>query len=397
MNALENIFFTDFSPAGKEALLPHLKVQGFQDAVYLFHEGDAPDGIYLVLEGEIEILKTAGHREQILGVFGPGQFLGEAAVLDGLGRSTCARARGHVVIVKVPTQPLMETLAKESVLVTIHLFQRVLTYFRRTNDLFVREVIHKEKLALVGEMAASLMHDLRNPLSGIRLASDLMKMLHQDTDTVRACDGIATQCDRIAAMATDLLEVSRGEVKLHLQHTSTTAFLEQFQYLNSEYIRHAEVKIVFKAEPADIEIDPMRMLRLLQNLITNAVEATAPKEGGLIQVEAWVEEGRLFLLIKDNGPGLPDSVIERIFEPFSTYGKKGGTGLGMAIAKNVVEAHHGTITFKTARGEGTSFLIEVPQFVATAHEHPPIAPALGQAVPAQRPLPGPPRDVVGRI
>jgi signal transduction histidine kinase len=369
MDALENQFFRDFSAEGKAALLPHLKVEGFQNGVYLFHEGDAPDGVYLLVEGEIEILKTAGQREEMLSLFRAGEFLGEAAVLDGQGRSTCARARGHVVVVKVPNKPLMETLAREPVMVTIRLFQRVLGYFRRTNDLYVREVIHKEKLALVGEMAATLMHDLRNPLSGIRLAADLVKMLHQDPETVRCCDGIDVQCSRIAAMATDLLEVSRGEVKLRLEHSTTTALLDRFQALNADYLERSEVKVVLKADPAEIEVDTMRLLRLLQNLVTNAVEATANKPGGLIDIGAWVEDSRLFLMVKDNGPGLPDEVVDHMFEPFSTHGKLGGTGLGMAIVKNVVAAHRGVITFKTARGEGTSFLVELPQFASGVHEH----------------------------
>ena len=375
MDALENQFFRDFSAEGKAALLPHLKVEGFQNGVYLFHEGDAPDGVYLVAEGEIEILKTAGHREELLSVFRPGEFLGEAAVLDGHGRSTCARARGHVVVLKVPNKPLMETLAREPVAVTVRLFQRVLSYFRRTNDLYVREVVHKEKLALVGEMAATLMHDLRNPLSGIRLAADLMKMTHHDPESLRCCEGIDVQCNRIAAMATDLLEVSRGEVKLHLEKTDTTSLLDRFEALNADYMERSGLKVVIRADPAAIEIDAMRLLRLLQNLVTNAVEATAKKPGGLIDIEAWAENGRLFLLVKDNGPGLPDAVVDHMFEPFSTHGKTGGTGLGMAIVKNVVAAHHGVITFKTARGEGTSFLVDLPQFATGLHEHIPAEPA----------------------
>jgi signal transduction histidine kinase len=375
MDALENQFFRDFSAEGKAALLPHLKVEGFQHGVYLFHEGDAPDGVYLLAEGEIEILKTAGQREELLSVFRPGEFLGEAAVLDGQGRSTCARARGHVVVLKVPNKPLMETLAHEPVVVTIRLFQRVLSYFRRTNDLYIREVVHKEKLALVGEMAATLMHDLRNPLSGIRLAADLMKMTHHDPESYRCCEGIDVQCNRIAAMATDLLEVSRGELKLHLEKTDTTALLDRFQALNADYLDRSAVKVAIRADPAEIEIDAMRLLRLLQNLVTNAVEATEKKPGALIEIGAWVENGRLFLLVKDNGPGLPDVVVEHMFEPFSTHGKQGGTGLGMAIVKNVVGAHHGFITFKTARGEGTSFLVDLPQFATGLHEHMPDEPA----------------------
>ena len=385
MTPLENRFFQGFSVSGREALLPHLKVEGFHDGVFLFREGDPPDGIYLIIEGEVEVLKIAGQREQLLTVYAPGEFLGEAAVLDGNGRSTCTRARGHVVVVKVPTKPLMDVLAKEPVSVTIHLFQRVLTYFRRTNDLFVREVIHKEKLSLVGEMAASLMHDLRNPLSGIQLSAELLKMTHQDADTIRTCEGISKQCTRIAAMATDLLEVSRGEVQLHLEHTDTVALLDQFQALNPDYIRQSGVTINFKAEPAAIEVDSMRLLRLLQNLVTNAVEATSKKPGGLIEVEAWTQDLRFYLTVKDNGPGLPDPIVQHIFEPFTTFGKKGGTGLGMTIVKNAVDAHHGAITFKTGRGEGTSFLIDLPQFATVAQEkHLKESQSLGDAVKAVR-------------
>jgi signal transduction histidine kinase len=105
----------------------------------------------------------------------------------------------------------------------------------------------------------------------------------------------------------------------------------------------------------------------LQNLVTNAVEATAKKTDGLIEVGAWAENSRLFITVKDNGPGLPDAVVDHMFEPFSTHGKLGGTGLGMAIVKNVVNAHRGHITFKTARGEGTSFMVDLPQFGDATH------------------------------
>jgi signal transduction histidine kinase len=381
MHALENRFFADFSEEGKEALLPHLKVEGYPAGNYLFHEGDQADGVCLVVEGDIEILKAAGTREQILAVFHAGDFMGEAAVLDEKGRSTCARARSDAVIVKIPAEPLLAVLSREPVSVTLKLFQQVLTYFRRTNNLFVHEVIHKEKLALVGEMAGSLMHDLRNPLSGIRMAADFLALVHQDEESTRCYDNIRIQCDRVAAMATDLLEVSRGEVKLHLRRTDTDAFIQQFQVLNAEYLRHTGLEIVFNTEPGEIEVDPIRVQRLVQNLVTNAVEAIGPAAGGRIEIGARIEDSHLQLSVKDNGPGLPQIVIDHMFKPFSTFGKSGGTGLGMAIVKNVVDAHHGTISYETTPGEGTSFLIRLPQLSTPPHIH--VADAEGSEVPPE--------------
>ena len=109
----------------------------------------------------------------------------------------------------------------------------------------------------------------------------------------------------------------------------------------------------------------MRLLRLVQNLVSNAVDALGGKPGGHIEVRARVRDSILYLTVRDNGPGIPDAVKDRIFEPFVTHGKKGGTGLGMAIAQSVVTAHRGTITFVTAAGEGTEFIVQLPQTSAS--------------------------------
>jgi signal transduction histidine kinase len=362
MEASANRFLSGFSPSARECLVEQLVHEDYPDGGYLFQEGDPADGVCLVLEGEVEIVKQAGDGEQILGVFQPGDFLGEVAVLDGHGRSTGARARGAVSIARIPRDQLLEVLAMEPVSLTIGLFQQVLAHLRKTNDLFVSEVVHKEKLSLVGEMASALMHDLRNPVAGIRLAADLINMNHEDAETVLCCDRIRLQCDRLVVMATELLEFSRGESKLNLGRTTTTAFFDQFKMLNEDYfLSHANVKFDLEIEPAGIEIDSMRLLRVVQNLMTNAMEAIGLEAEGRVEIRAGVENGLFYLTMRDNGPGIPDAIRDRLFEPFVTYGKSGGTGLGMAIVRNVVVAHGGSITFETSVGQGTTFFIRFPQ------------------------------------
>ena len=361
MDAQNNRFLERFSPEGRECLISHLAYQELPAGSYLFREGDAADGICLVLEGKVEIVKIAGNREEILSCFEAGDYLGEVAVLDGHGRSTDARAKGDVIIATIPTTILLEVLDKEPVSLTLGLFQNVLNHLRRTNDLFVQEVVRKEKLGLVGEMASSLMHDLSNPIAGIHLAADLVTMTHTDKETVHCCDNIRLQCDRVVAMAGELLEFSRGESKLDLGRTETTVFLRQFTKLNEDYFRRTGIKFSFKAEPGPIEIDSMRLLRLVQNLVSNAVDALGSKPGGHIEIYAGVQDSIFTLTVTDNGPGIPEAVQNRIFEPFVTHGKKGGTGLGMAIAKSVATAHGGTLTFETEAGKGTKFILQIPQ------------------------------------
>jgi len=368
MDARANKFWEGFSPQGKELLLASMVLESYPDREGLFCEGDPADGVCMVLSGDVEVLIRIGSNEQILGHFGEGEFLGEVAVLDGGSRSTCARAHGPVTVGKIPKGLLMDVLLKEQASVTLHLFQQMLVYLRHTNRLFVGEMLHKEKLSVVGEMASSLMHDLRNPLTGIRLSADLMSIKDpENPETARCCDGIRFQCDRIMAMTRDLLHFSKGDPGLHIDRTTTTAFLGRFEKLHEEYLREAGISCEFSSESAEIEIDDLRCLRLLQNLLTNAVEALAGNTGGRVQIRGWVEDRMFNLSIADNGPGIPKEIRDRVFQPFVTHGKKGGIGLGMAIVNNVVKAHNGKIKLETS-DEGTRFLAQLPQF-ATAENH----------------------------
>ena len=110
----------------------------------------------------------------------------------------------------------------------------------------------------------------------------------------------------------------------------------------------------------------MRLQRVLQNLVTNAVQALQVTPKPHIRVRAWVKDSTFYLTVKDNGPGIPAAIQSQLFEPFVTFGKKEGIGLGMAIVRNIVTAHGGTITFETGPKQGTAFLISLPQKNVTA-------------------------------
>ncbi|HEV3272254.1 MAG TPA: ATP-binding protein [Candidatus Methylacidiphilales bacterium] len=365
MDAQAHRFLEGFTPVARERLLGCMIRENYPDGAYLFHEGDPEDGVHLVLEGGVEIVRAAGAHEKILDSISPGDYFGEVAVLDGLGRSTAARARGATSIARIPGPALLEILAAEPGAATLALFQHVLFHLRRATDMVVREIVHKEKLSLVGEMASSLMHDLRTPVSSIRLSADLINAASGEGKIPRWCDGIRLQCDRLVGMAAELMEFSKGESKLTLSRTRATAFLEQFQALNEGSLAPSGIEVHFDAEPAEIEIDTMRMQRVLQNLVTNAVEALQLTPRPRIEIKAWVKDSAFYLAMKDNGPGIPAAIQGRIFEPFVTHGKSEGIGLGMAIVRNIVTAHGGTITFETAPDQGASFLIAIPQKTAT--------------------------------
>ena len=288
LDARSNRFLKDFSDAGREKLMGRVISQNYASGDYLFREGDMAEGVCLVLAGQVEIVKATGSGDQILACYEAADYLGEVAVLDGQGRSTDARAKGATSIAWIPTADLLEVLMSEPVSLTLALFQNVLAVMRHTNDLYVDEVVRKKKLSLIGEMANSLMHDLRNPLSGIRLASELITMIHTDDETSNCCNKIQLQCDRVVGMAGELLEFSRGETKLNLAKTDTTVLLDQFVAFNEDSYSRKGVKVNVTNEPAEIEVDSMRLLRVLQNLVSNAVDVVKdkPDGSGVIDVQA---------------------------------------------------------------------------------------------------------------
>jgi signal transduction histidine kinase len=328
MDARANRFLENFSDPGRERLLGHLVYEELAAGEYLFHEG-------------------------------------EIAVLDRNGRSTDALARSPVSLARVPAAELFKVLETEPVAVTLDLFKTVLARLRVTNQLYVQEVVHNEKLSLIGEMAGSLMHDLRNPVQVILSAAEMIQLTHSDPATADRCEKVRLQCDRLGTMAGELLEFSKGESTLHLGRTDTKELLEQFKVFNQDFLESAGVHFHFEADAAEVEIDSMRLQRVLQNLVTNSVEALGSQKGGRVEVRASVSDSILHLAVGDNGPGLPEEIRARVFEPFVTHGKKGGTGLGMAIVRNIIVGHRGVISFETAAGKGTRFLAKIPQDAAS--------------------------------
>jgi len=125
-------------------------------------------------------------------------------------------------------------------------------------------------------------------------------------------------------------------------------------------VRDSQVRLVLRITQADhLTLDEARLTRCLANIIKNAKEALGDE--GTITIQFREAGSELQVSISDSGPGIPESIRSRIFEPFVTYGKKDGTGLGMAIAKSTVDAHGGRIWLESETGKGTTFHVVLPK------------------------------------
>lgn len=221
----------------------------------------------------------------------------------------------------------------------------------------------KERLAALGEMAAGLAHEIRNPLGGIQLYASLLakdvsampaslQLVHKISGGVRRLEGLVSQVLHFTRES----QVSRAETDL-AEIIATAIELAQPKVIE----RRVDIQVRGNA-PLLLRADEQLLGQAVLNLLLNAVEAM--EVGGKITVQfirATEEDGegrQVKLTIRDSGPGIPAAILDRIFNPFFTT-KDTGTGLGLAIVHRIVDAHDGTITVTNPPGGGAQFEIRI--------------------------------------
>ena len=241
------------------------------------------------------------------------------------------------------------------------LFVHVIASLRDTNSRFIQEVIRKERITLIGEMANSFLHDFRSPVTSVQLALGMITRHSDDEPTRQACDIISRQLRRMSSMVEDVLQYARGNSSLDRRPVALRELFTNLLSFNAGAVRNAGLTVRVRAAPRLVAvIDHDRMIRVLQNLLSNAIEALAGDRHGIVVLSARRLRGRCEITVRDNGPGIPKVIWSHLFQPFTSHGKRGGTGLGLAIAKGIVEAHGGEITFESRKGVGTCFRIRLP-------------------------------------
>lgn len=353
-------FIASFEPQQAAELCQVAVVEIFPSQEIIFEEGEISDCLYLVLAGQVEFRKRiSADKYKTVALAKSNDFFGELGVLDGEPRSTQAIACGETILAKIPRNHLMEVLNSAKGSAAIKVFSYMIQGLRNMTEKYVNQLVYKEKMVLVGEMVNTIIHDFKSPFTGIQLASYMLKELHPDRETQEWCDIIQAQNQRMFGMAEDLLEFSRGSSILCKQPINLAMLLQQFEKLNNVYFKFSDVEFMVQTAELVVNADENKLMRVLQNLVGNAVDAFGGRNG---RVEIIVSASELWAEIKisDNGPGIPEAIRESFFEPFVTYGKRGGTGLGTAIAKSIIDAHDGEICFETYPGEGTTFYIRLP-------------------------------------
>lgn len=223
------------------------------------------------------------------------------------------------------------------------------------------EMVRNKSLAAVGNLAATIIHDLKSPITVIKGYVELLNLALPIGEQRKHLEKISTQLNRMVGMTQELLDFTRGQIRVEPTPTSIRELLEELcQSLELELPPQGiEFALEFGDDDDwDVTLDKDRFNRVFYNLVNNAREAM-PK-GGSLTVRAVNDADEWTLTVADTGIGIAMERIERIFEPFSTYGKRKGTGLGLTIARNVIYEHGGDIDVESTPGEGTTFTIRMP-------------------------------------
>ena len=240
------------------------------------------------------------------------------------------------------------------------------------------ELIRNERLYTVGRLASSIVHDLRNPLAAIYGGSEML--LHAELPAhqqKRLLANLYKASKKIQDMLEDLLNISRGKTA----ELREECLLEEIVQAAMDPLRNLAEgqKVEFTVavpEGVLVAADRGRLERAFGNLLVNALEVMPG--GGRISIDARMEGGSITVRVRDTGPGIHPEIRNRLFEPFASAGKKNGTGLGLALARQTVLDHGGEMWAESELGRGATFFVRLPLAQPIA---PSPADLLGQNVP----------------
>jgi two-component system, NtrC family, sensor histidine kinase HydH len=223
-----------------------------------------------------------------------------------------------------------------------------------------------ERLSAAGQLAASLAHEIRNPLASISGAAGILQRRAAPPEYQQdSLDIIQKESQRLNKLLTGFLNFAKPRSP-RLQRTDVNELMLSVLSLVSHTAELNSNKLSYTPpiRGAEIDCDPEQLKQVLLNLVINAIDASPA--GSEICLRTLIRESGTAIEIEDNGSGIPEDAVERIFDPFFTTKPK-GTGLGLAISSMIVSQHGGTLSFHSNPGGGATFLIELPANVEATH------------------------------
>ncbi|MGA2973939.1 MAG: HAMP domain-containing sensor histidine kinase [Spirochaetia bacterium] len=374
-------FFRSLSAEELEKVGAVCREECFAAGDMICREGTPADKFFIMVSGTVEVWKDWGDPEaDLLALHGPGHMFGEMALIDELPRSATVIAREQTRLLSIGRGDF-HRIIRENASVALSVMRSVSSMVRISNENFVeslrkrnRELVRTnrqlknaqsrllraERLSLLGRFSSLILHDIRNPISILRGSAEMI-LLHPSDAGMRErnINRIIEEADRLNSIAGELLDYSRGEISLNIAIVDLRDLVDRAMQIVAERFASRKIEIRTDVEyRGPVLLDYDRMLRVLLNLADNSRKAMP--RGGTFTVSVLREGKNLVIQVSDTGEGMDQEVQARLFEPFYTSSREGGTGLGMSIVKSIVDAHEGSLSFTSRKNEGTTFRVTIP-------------------------------------
>lgn len=227
------------------------------------------------------------------------------------------------------------------------------------NARLAQEMVSNERLSAVGRMASTIIHDIKNPMGTLRVYAQVMKKKSGNEEAAKLADEMIHQVDRFVNMTQEILDFTKGVSSMNVAELEFSEVMENVLGFIEKDLNKNNVQLVRETKfKGVVKLDQDKVVRVFYNIASNARDAMP--QGGTLTVRTDSSDGFVKVEFVDSGSGMPEEVKKKIFEPFMTYGKKHGTGLGMAIVKKVIDDHKGKIEIDSEMGKGTTIRMLFP-------------------------------------
>lgn len=222
------------------------------------------------------------------------------------------------------------------------------------------KLVQTEKLAVVGKLSAGIAHEIRNPLTSMKMIIQLLrKKVQNDESAKESIQIILNEMDRLELIISGFLDFARP-LELLLEPTNIANVFTEVISLMQANIRHRKIELVEKIDEnmPKIMLDKNRMKQVLMNIILNSMQAMP--DGGKITIQCYYNqsEKRAYIEISDTGIGMSQNILNHVYEPFFST-KSNGTGMGLANVKKIIDLHNGDIKIESVEGKGTKVIISL--------------------------------------
>jgi signal transduction histidine kinase len=380
--------FPGITPDEVQELISHSQVHSYPAGTVLCREDKIENIFYMILEGEVAVTKSINSTEaRLLQTLGPGDFFGEMALIHNAPRAATVTANTDLVALELDKQSF-DTVLKRSSSIALAMVHEISNRLRENDELAIEDLRMRarelaqayQKLAeqevARREFLANIAHELRTPLMA---ASGYLQILQQggmlnQGQLTQALDTVSRNVHQIVTLVNDILFLQ--EMDLVLPDFKAVDMGEVASIVLERYKTQAAARGIHLSLTEDRELPPVSgdsrsLERALTALVDNAIKFS-PK-GGDVEIRLKKGERQVFVTVEDHGIGISPNTRPRIFDRFYHLEKEdgdlfGGIGLGLAITRQVIQQHKGTLDVESDYGKGSTFTMRLPAWTPGSRE-----------------------------